>query len=141
MYTTRQDVFTLIIRPSNVPESEWTNPTATDLQHGLQERKGLSRTKRQIRRVLQDLEQLGLIRKENPFTPPHPLTPQERPARYEIVHPDRLHESRLRILATDKMKAEQERRRRKRKETEASHIAIGRAILGTISREHKEAGE
>ncbi|MBA7641636.1 hypothetical protein ES703_49321 [subsurface metagenome] len=140
MLSTKQAVFTLIIRPANVPQSGWVNPTATDIQHGLLERSGISRTSRQIRRLLRELEQLGLIRKEDPFTPPHPLGPKERAARYKIVHPDRILESRLRIQDSDKLLAEQERRRRKRKEaSDLLHVKI-KADFERMDREQKEAG-
>ena len=140
MLSTKQAVFTLIIRPANVPQSGWVNPTATDIQHGLLERSGISRTSRQIRRLLRELEQLGLIRKEDPFTPPHPVSPQERASRYEIVRPDRILESRLKIQATDKLLAEQERRRRKRKEIQELLRLQIQADTEKIDREQKEAG-
>ena len=131
----------MIIRPSDVPENQWVNPSATDIQHGLLERAGISRTRRQIRRLLLELEQLGLIRKEDPFTPPHPLSPKERAARYKVVHPDRILESRLHIQATDKLIAEQERRRRKRKEANDLLHARVKADFERMDREQKEAGE
>ena len=141
MFDTLHDVFYLISRPSNVPESEWINPTVRDIQHRLLQRSWLSRTTRQIRRLVGELEQHGLIRKEDRSGQVQPRSPQERAARYEIVPPARLPDNRILILLADKTMAECEKRRRKREEYYARYRALGRAHLETIDKEQKEAGE
>jgi len=141
MVYTIHAVFALITRPDNIPESAWINPTVSEIQHRLLERSGITRTRRQTRRLVRELEQHGLIRKEDRAGQPQPRSPQERAARYEIVQPDTLPDRRIHLLTSDKATAEQKRRRRKRKETEAFQIAIGRAYVETIIREKKEAGE
>ncbi|MBA7536109.1 hypothetical protein ES705_28371 [subsurface metagenome] len=140
MVYTIHAVFTLITRPDNIPESEWINPSVSEIHHRLLERSGITRTRRQTRRLVRELEQHGLIRKEDRSGKPRPRSPQERAARYEIVHPDTLPDRRIHLLTSDKANTEQEKRRRKREETTAFWRAKGRAYLETISRERKEAG-
>jgi len=141
MFQTLQDVFDLITRPGNVPQSAWINPTVRDIQHRLLERFGVRRTRRQIRRLLRELEQEGIIRRETRSGQQQPRSPQERAPRYEIVQPDTLPDRRLHLLLANKRLTNQERRRWRREKDQASLIAIGRAYLQTISREEKEAGE
>ncbi|GAI66863.1 unnamed protein product [marine sediment metagenome] len=141
MIYTIHAVFALITRPDNIPESAWINPTVSEIQHRLLEHFGITRTRRQTRRLVRELEQHGLIRKEDRAGQPQPRSPQERAARYEIVPPDTLPDRRIHLLTSDKTSAEQERRRRKREEKEAFWRAKGRAYLDTVIREQKEAGE
>ncbi len=141
MFDTLYDVFYLISRPDNITESAWINPTVREIQHRLLTRSGLSRTERQIRRLVAELEQRGLIRKEDRSGQPQPRSLQERAARYEIVPPDTLPDNRVRLLLFSKMNVEREKRRRKREEKEAFWRAKGRAYLETMSREEKEPGE
>ena len=141
MFDTLHAVFYLITRPGNVPESAWINPTVRDIQHRLLERSALSRTTRQIRRLVGELEQHGLIKKEDRSGQAQPRSPQERAARYEIVPPARLPDNRILILLADKTMAEREKRQRKRDEVTAFQLALGRAVLERIDKEQKEAGE
>ncbi|GAI65823.1 unnamed protein product, partial [marine sediment metagenome] len=98
MFDTLRYVFELITPPSNALESAWIKPSVKDIQYRLLKRSGLSRTRRQIRRLLQELEQHGLIRKEDRAGQPQPRSPQERAARYEIVPPDTLPDRRIHLL-------------------------------------------
>ncbi|MBA7642394.1 hypothetical protein ES703_50087 [subsurface metagenome] len=141
MSRTAHVVYALIERPPNVPQSAWISPTVRDIQRRLLERAGLTLTSRHITRLLQELEQFGLIKKEDRSGQPRPRSPQERAARYEIANPDRLTEGEISLLLSRKMTASHEERRRKRKEVNALLIAKGKALTDTLIKEHKQAGE
>jgi len=122
MFSTRQRVLILITYPINRAGLPWLNPTVKDIDHSLREQFGIIRTRRHIRRLLQELDQEGIIRREIRSWQPPRFTSQEQATRYEIVDFDRAFQNQLSLLGFAKVILARERRRRKRKEARACHL-------------------
>jgi len=122
MFSTKQRILILITQPLSLSGRTWINPTVRDIQRGLRKHFGIIRTRRHIRRLLQDLEHQGNIRRETRSRQPHPLCSQVQATRYEIVDFDRAFQNLFSLLGSAKVILARERRRRKRKEDRAEHL-------------------
>ena len=118
-FNTEQRVLILITYPISRAGLPWLNPTVRDIHHGLREQFGIIRTRRHIRRLLQDLEHQAIIKRENPSRQPPHLSFPEQAIRYTIVDFDRAFQNHLSLLGHAKVILARERRRRKRKEARA----------------------
>ena len=120
-FSTKQRLLILITYPISRAGLPWLNPTVRDIHHGLREQFGIIRTRRHIRRLLQDLEHQAIIKRENPSRQPPYLSFPEQATRYMIVDFDRAFQNHLSLLGDAKVIVARERRRRKRKEPGACH--------------------
>jgi len=115
-FSTKQRLLILITYPISRAGLPWLNPTVKDIERGLREQFGIIRTRRHIRRLLQDLEHQAIIKRENPSRqPPHSSFP-EQATRYMILDFDRAFQNHLSLTRHAKVIVARERRRRKRKE-------------------------
>jgi len=119
MFNTKQRVLILIAQPLKLIATNMENPTVRDIQRGLREHFGIIRTRRHIRRLLRQLDQEGIIRREARSWQHRPRYTQEQATRYEIVDFDRAFQNDLSLIRQSKVILARERRRRKRKEARA----------------------
>ena len=121
MFSTKHLVLILITQPLNLYLRTWTNPTVRDIQRGLREHFRIILTRRHIRRLLQELEQEGIITRENRSRHTGRFGSQEQATRYIIVDFNRAFERELSLTRYAKVIVARERRRRKRKELRACY--------------------
>jgi len=121
MFSTKQRVLILITQPPGPLPIIQKNPTLREIQRGLREHFGITRTRRHIRRLLCRLESEGVIRRENRSALAPRLSRQEQATRYEIVDFDRAFQNHLSLTRHAKVIVARERRRRRRKEARALH--------------------
>ena len=119
MFSTKQRVLILITQPRGPLPTIQENPTLRQIQRGLREHFGITRTRRHIRRLLRELDQEGIITREKRSALAPRLSRQDQATRYEIVDFDRAFQNYLSLLEASKVIVARERRRRKRKEARA----------------------
>ncbi|MBA7617458.1 hypothetical protein ES703_24773 [subsurface metagenome] len=116
MFSTKHLVLILITQPLNLYLRTWTNPTVRDISRGLREHFRIIRTRRHIRRLLRELEQEGIIRRENRSWHTGRFGSQEQATSYEILDFYKAFQNHLSLTRQSKVIVARERRRRKRKE-------------------------
>ncbi|MBA7641253.1 hypothetical protein ES703_48929 [subsurface metagenome] len=119
MFSTKQIVLILITEPFTLLRTSRENSTVRDIDRGLREHFGIIRTRRHIRRLIQELDQEGIIRRQIRSCQPRPFGSQDQATRYEIVDFYRAFQNDLSLLDQAKLILARERRRRKRKEARA----------------------
>ena len=121
-FSTKQRLLILITYPISRAGLPWLNPTVKDIERGLREQFGIIRTRRHIRRLLQELEHQAIIKREKPSRQPPYFSFPEQATRYMILDFDRAFQNHLSLTRHAKVILARERTRRKRKEDRAYHL-------------------
>ena len=116
MFSTKQLILILITQPLQWQGKIWTNPTVRDIERGLRKHFQITRTRRHIRRLLRELENEGIIRRQIRSSALHPLGTQHQASTYTIVNFNGAFQDHPSLLGAVEVMPARDPRLRKRKE-------------------------